>query len=27
MSAEEKAAHDAFVDAMGDDALWKKLTG
>ncbi len=25
ITTEEAAAHDAFVDEMGDDALWKKL--
>lgn len=27
ISNEEAAAHEAFVEAMGDGALWKKLTG
>ncbi len=27
LSAEEKAAHDAFVEKMGEGALWKKLGG
>ena len=26
LTAEESAAHAAFVDAMGDDALWKKFS-
>ncbi|WP_166417756.1 DNA polymerase III subunit epsilon [Cochlodiniinecator piscidefendens] len=26
LTEEETAAHDAFVEAMGDGALWKKLT-
>jgi DNA polymerase-3 subunit epsilon len=25
-TAEETAAHDAFVGKLGDDALWKKLS-